>query len=537
MERETSSSSTPPEDLVTSMIGKFVAVMSNNDIRYEGVISLLNLQDSKLGLQNGNNSIPNPLQDLLFMIFFFSIVRVYGREVENDNEQRVFQVLKEVHSHMVFRGSDIKSVEVLSLPPPARHNSAIGHVGSLITTEDVRIEGVISHVKFHDSMIFMKNCMCYGTEGRTKRRRSIVACNQLADDIVLNILARISTSYYQTLSLVSKTFRLLILSKELDMERSYLGTRKPCVYVCLQSPTHPFDRRWFGLWIKPYDHQPLTHWTIDIKCTGHWLLPMPSPYSRCLQIVHETVGSETYEIGGQNMTPSTDVWVYDKLIGKQRKAPSMMVARKNAFTCVLDGKLYVMGGCEADESTHWAEVFDPKTQTWEALPDPGVELRYSSVKNIQTKQGKVYVRSNKKNFVYLIKECMWEVAEENLGESTCEIENVCYCYSNKRYWWYDAKCEEWRLVKGNYGGKLVVFWDRAVSRLTATKEIWCAMISLEKGHDGEIWGHIEWLDAVLIAPRSLKLIIQLVLIRTIYIIDIYSFLFSVMFFILYFIYI
>jgi len=51
-----------------------------------------------------------------------------------------------------------QSVEVLSLPPPARHNSAIGHVGSLITTEDVRIEGVISHVKFHDSMIFMKNC-------------------------------------------------------------------------------------------------------------------------------------------------------------------------------------------------------------------------------------------------------------------------------------------------------------------------------------------------------------------------------------------
>ncbi|OAP01115.1 hypothetical protein AXX17_AT4G22750 [Arabidopsis thaliana] len=163
MERETSSSSTPPEDLVTSMIGKFVAVMSNNDIRYEGVISLLNLQDSKLGLQN--------------------VVRVYGREVENDNEQRVFQVLKEVHSHMVFRGSDIKSVEVLSLPPPARHTSAIGHVGSLITTEDVRIEGVISHVKFHDSMIFMKNCMCYGTEGRTKRRRSIVACNQLAGSI------------------------------------------------------------------------------------------------------------------------------------------------------------------------------------------------------------------------------------------------------------------------------------------------------------------------------------------------------------------
>ncbi|CAL9226049.1 unnamed protein product [Arabidopsis halleri] len=60
------------------------------------------------------------------------------------------------------------------------------------------------------------------------------------------------------------------------------------------------------------------------------------------------------------MMPSTDVWVYNKLICKQRKAPSMMVARKNAVTCALDGNLYVMGGCEADESTHWAELFDQR---------------------------------------------------------------------------------------------------------------------------------------------------------------------------------
>ena len=39
--------------------------------------------------------------------------------------------------------------------------------------------------------------------------------------------------------------------------------------------------------------------------------------------------------------------------------------------CVLGEKIYVMGGCRPDESTNWAEVFDPKTQTWEPLPDPG----------------------------------------------------------------------------------------------------------------------------------------------------------------------
>ncbi|EOA18140.1 hypothetical protein CARUB_v10006603mg [Capsella rubella] len=493
MEPETSlgssSSSSPPENLVDSFIGNFVALICKDDKRYEGIVSHLNLHESSLGLQN---------------------VICYGREGKPG-----LQLLYEVNDHMIFRGSDIKDIQVLSLLAPPKPESLLGHVVSLITTEEVRCEGLITHVNVHDSLIFLKNVVCYGTEGRERRGRLRFApCNQLAGpihfqirdikDIVLSILARISTSYYPTLSLVSKSFRSLLLSEELDAERFYLGTREQRVYVCLQSPTQPFDSKWFSLWIKPYNHQPLTHWKIDVKCTGHWLLPMPSSYSRRLQL-HETVGSETYVIGGQN-TPSSsaDVWVYNRLIGK-RKAPSMMVARKNPLTCSLDGKLYVLGGCEPDESMLWAEVFDPKTQTWEALPDPGVELRYSLVKKLQAKQGKIYVRSNKKNFVYLTKESRWEEADPNLGECMCEIENVCYRYGNKRYWWYDTKCEEWKKVKGNYGGKLVVFWDRVVSsRICATKEIWCAMISLEKSSD-EVCGHIKWIDAVLIAPWSYTL--------------------------------
>lgn len=50
-----------------------------------------------------------------------------------------------------------------------------------------------------------------------------------------------------------------------------------------------------------------------------------------------------------------------------------------------------MGGCKGDESTCSAEVFDTKTQTWEPLPDPGVELRFSLIKKLETESGNFFI--------------------------------------------------------------------------------------------------------------------------------------------------
>nr|VDD44682.1 unnamed protein product [Brassica oleracea] len=43
-----------------------------------------------------------------------------------------------------------------------------------------------------------------------------------------------------------------------------------------------------------------------------------------------------------------------------RETPTMMLGRMTAVVAVLYGKIYVMGGCRADESTHWSEGFDTK---------------------------------------------------------------------------------------------------------------------------------------------------------------------------------
>lgn len=56
------------------------------------------------------------------------------------------------------------------------------------------------------------------------------------------------------------------------------------------------------------------------------------------------------------------MWVRNEETYAWRKAPHMTVTRENnAVANILDEKIYVMGGCTADESTNWAEVFDTET--------------------------------------------------------------------------------------------------------------------------------------------------------------------------------
>jgi len=99
----------------------------------------------------------------------------------------------------------------------------------------------------------------------------------------------------------------------------------------------------------------------------------------------------------------------------------------------------------------------------------------------------------------------------------CMIDNVWYHCDKKWCWWYDTSPKEWRVVKGldmlnrnlgcgtieivHYGGKLLILWDKV--DLSHDKDIWCAVIALEKRHGSdEVWGNIEWADIVLTVPSS-----------------------------------
>ncbi|CAA7059369.1 unnamed protein product [Microthlaspi erraticum] len=211
-----------------------------------------------------------------------------------------------------------------------------------------------------------------------------------------------------------------------------------------------------------------------------------------------------------------------------RKAPSMRAAREKAAVAgVLDERIYVMGGCKAEETANWAEVYDTKTQTWEALPDPGAELRSSLLKTIRMIKGKVYVEnSEKKHYVYDPKEGKWDVAANALVNDQrrrCHID-VLYSCSTQGCFWYDRESKEWRKVRrleafdtnvrdgviialANYCGKLLILWDKIEKPRRGqcrNKNIWCSGINLERrnGDEDEVWGTVEWASVVLTVPSS-----------------------------------
>uniref|UniRef100_M4D2F9 F-box domain-containing protein n=2 Tax=Brassica campestris TaxID=3711 RepID=M4D2F9_BRACM len=285
---------------------------------------------------------------------------------------------------------------------------------------------------------------------KKKKNPSPRSLLSLPEEIVVNCLARIWKSYYPKLSLVCKTFCSLILSMELYVARLELETHENVLHVCLQLPDKT-RTSWFSLWLK--SDQTLTNnigKTKKQNSTGNTLLvPIPSSYSPRVPMFTCAVGSELYAISKYNITPSSVMWVRCASTYSWRQAPSMTVARANAVACVFDDKIYVMGGCHADESTNWAEVFDPKTQTWEPLPDPGAELRVSLIKKVEVKLGKICVRGiEEMDYVYDPKEGKWDVPEAFVIESECEIDNVRYQCGRQSCLWYDIKHNEWKAVKG-----------------------------------------------------------------------------------------
>ncbi|KAH0890495.1 hypothetical protein HID58_052924, partial [Brassica napus] len=110
--------------------------------------------------------------------------------------------------------------------------------------------------------------------------------------------------------------------------------------------------------------------------------------------------------------------------------------------------------------------------------------------------------------------------------SACLIEKIYYCYgSTGEFLWSNnsAEVDGWKKVEGLEGlsklarysnvnlvdcsGKMVVFWDKYVPAGNKEKMIWCAEISLEMRSSGEqVWGKVEWFDALLKVPKSYKFV-------------------------------
>ncbi|CAL9242741.1 unnamed protein product [Arabidopsis halleri] len=347
----------------------------------------------------------------------------------------------------------------------------------------------------------------------------------LPDDLVVNILARVSRSYYPNLSLVSKSFRSILASPELYQTRTLLGRTETFLYVCLRFPDEA-NPRWFTLYRKP--NQTLTKKKKKMKedSSGTLLAPIsilnsPPVEWSCLI----AVGSNLYAISAAiEDSPCSNVWYLDCRTHTWLEAPRMRLAHINSD---FDGRTYLPGSFENPDSLNCVQVYNTNTQTWNPVPPQKRKFKFGNM------EGKIYmklVRENPRKVVALKPKVMtWEAVglDTDLDRgSICMIENIAYCYDpTEKFSWIKFNIEEggWRRLEGleglpkfanystvklaDYGGKLVVLWDKYVAASGyKEKMIWCAEISLEMRNSEEIWGKVEWFDAVLTVPKSYKFV-------------------------------
>ncbi|KAG7599619.1 Kelch repeat type 1 [Arabidopsis suecica] len=346
----------------------------------------------------------------------------------------------------------------------------------------------------------------------------------LPDDVLVTFLARVSKLYYPTLSLVSKSFRSLLASPELYKARSLLCRTESCLYVCLYIPPEA-NTRWFTLCRKP-DRTLVHHTSKKQSSSGNILVPIPSSqYTPPHLSGHAAVGSNIYHIGGGYIR-SSNVTVLDCRSHTWREVPSLKVGRMVfPSASVIDGKIYVAGGSikGESESSESMKVFDTKTQVWDYVPIPYLEQYADWLTKSICIEGKLYLMIGNKVLAYDPEGGKWELVEQEMGKSwtrfsNCVIENVFYCYDLGVLTWYDIKVRLWKQVKGlrglhhefagsrfvklaDYGGKMAVLWDKDECG-SENKMIWCVVIALERHNSEEIWGKVEWCDAVLTVPLS-----------------------------------
>ncbi|KAG7543801.1 Kelch-type beta propeller [Arabidopsis thaliana x Arabidopsis arenosa] len=367
----------------------------------------------------------------------------------------------------------------------------------------------------------------------------------LPDALLISCIARISRLYYPTLSLVSKSFRSLLASPELYKARLLLDRTESCLYVCLKlSPSE--NPSWFTLCLKP--DETLTYDTSNKKkSSGYVLAKVPIPHSppvKSSSLV--VVGSNIYNIGcniyntGRSRSLYSNVSIFDCRSHTWREAPSLPVELFAVSAGVLDGKIYVTRSCKDDDSYNLKntfEVFDTKTQVWDHVPSPYSETKHNSYSKSLCIDEKWYVVTKRKVVAYNPKKGKWDLVESEMcsyksSYAYCEIENVLY--SVEKTWrgtdfrWYDTELRQWRKVKGlveqlpiilacvrlaDYGGKMAVLWKENMTYGGSNKMLWCAVITLERRKNSEIWGKVEWFDHVLTVP--ITCVLEKVLVATV----------------------
>ncbi|KAA8530935.1 hypothetical protein F0562_005606 [Nyssa sinensis] len=204
----------------------------------------------------------------------------------------------------------------------------------------------------------------------------------------------------------------------------------------------------------------------------------------------------------------------------------MRVRREFAAAGAVNGKIYVMGGCLVDSwsrSSNWAEVFDPVTGLWSAVPSP-IEIKDKWMHASAVICDKIYAMADRGGVVYDVVAAEWGGVSTELDMGwrgrVAVVDGVLYCYDYLgKIRGYNVAEDEWKELKGvekhlpkflcgatmaNLGGRLCVMWEAKGSG--KEMEIMCAVIEVRKDGGGGLTGSIVWSDVILVLPKGSSIV-------------------------------
>lgn len=227
--------------------------------------------------------------------------------------------------------------------------------------------------------------------------------------------------------------------------------------------------------------------------------------------------------GSVNEAVSSAVWVYDCYTHKWNPAPRMRVPREFSAAGTIDGKMYVMGGCQVNTwagSTSWAEVFDPSTGVWSPVPSPA-EIRERWMHGNAVLEGKLFAMADRGGVVYDPLTSTWNYVSTRLDNGwrgrAAVVDGILYSYDFLgKIRGYDLGKDRWLELQGlqkqlpkflsgatlaNVGGRLYVVWEgEGANKHT---DLLCAALDVRKESDGSLRGTILWSQVILSSlPRG-----------------------------------
>ncbi|EFH44502.1 hypothetical protein ARALYDRAFT_493402, partial [Arabidopsis lyrata subsp. lyrata] len=263
----------------------------------------------------------------------------------------------------------------------------------------------------------------------------------------------------------SLNFRRLIASPEIYIERSVIRLTEHILYVAIRSQATK-TLTWYTLNLKPFGTTDISHRLVEFH---HSLQFLDLEQLLSLPVLRLT---SLVDISMENLSPLC------------RFLPNMKEPRKCTAVGLIDGKLYVVRGCNTP-SLNWVE----------------------EQVNCFVMNDKIYRMGQKTIFVYDPKKGRFE---EDLTlnalwmKGFCPIDNMLYgFYLESQIFAYDlVKLEGCTGTIVNHGGRLAILFKKSPT------EIWCTEIAMERAEEGGcisgVWSnHVLTLTDSFIIERAL----------------------------------